>query len=209
MRVTGAQSRLACAACWRWPCAGARSGCSSARAAAYAGRCAGAGGARDQRHAESPSASATSKQCVTSVVQSERSATFVGEMTRDARHRCACRCASTCYERLRRTKRVPHDRLPRPRRVARSAAGRQGRITYLKQVTDLSAPAVYRAAVRFRWLNSKGRVIRDDRTLRTDRAASSRLARPVTSTPPAEAGTSTSATQQALARPPRRPRGSR
>jgi hypothetical protein len=30
---------------------------------------------------------------------------------------------------------------------------------YLKQVTNLSAPAFYRAAVRFRWLNAKGRLI--------------------------------------------------
>jgi hypothetical protein len=31
---------------------------------------------------------------------------------------------------------------------------------YLKQVTNLSAPAVYRAAVRFRWLNAKGKLIK-------------------------------------------------
>jgi hypothetical protein len=31
---------------------------------------------------------------------------------------------------------------------------------YIKQVTDLSAPAVYRAAVRFRWLNTKGKLIK-------------------------------------------------
>jgi hypothetical protein len=31
---------------------------------------------------------------------------------------------------------------------------------YIKQVTDLAAPAVYRAAVRFRWLTTKGKLIR-------------------------------------------------
>jgi hypothetical protein len=31
---------------------------------------------------------------------------------------------------------------------------------YLKQVSDLSAPARYRARVRFRWLSAAGRVIR-------------------------------------------------
>ena len=30
----------------------------------------------------------------------------------------------------------------------------------LKQVTNLSAPAVYRGAVRFRWLNAKGRLLK-------------------------------------------------
>ena len=30
---------------------------------------------------------------------------------------------------------------------------------YIKQVTNLSAPASYRATVRFRWLNAKGRLI--------------------------------------------------
>ncbi len=31
---------------------------------------------------------------------------------------------------------------------------------YLKQVTNLSAPADYRASVRFRWLSSRSRTIR-------------------------------------------------
>ncbi len=31
---------------------------------------------------------------------------------------------------------------------------------YVKQITDLSAPAVYRALVRFRWLGENGRVVR-------------------------------------------------
>ena len=31
---------------------------------------------------------------------------------------------------------------------------------YIKQVTDLSAPALYRAAARFRWLNGKGKLIK-------------------------------------------------
>ena len=35
---------------------------------------------------------------------------------------------------------------------------------YLKQVTNVSAPASYRGFVRFRWLDAKGRVIRASRT---------------------------------------------
>ena len=31
---------------------------------------------------------------------------------------------------------------------------------YLKQVTNVSAPAVYRGFVRFRWLNAKGHTIK-------------------------------------------------
>jgi hypothetical protein len=31
---------------------------------------------------------------------------------------------------------------------------------YLKQVSNLSAPAFYRAAVRFRWLNARGRLMK-------------------------------------------------
>jgi hypothetical protein len=31
---------------------------------------------------------------------------------------------------------------------------------YLKQVTNVSAPAVYRGLVRFRWLNAKGHTIK-------------------------------------------------
>jgi hypothetical protein len=32
--------------------------------------------------------------------------------------------------------------------------------TYIKQVTNLSAPAFYRGVVRFRWLNAKGHLIK-------------------------------------------------
>ena len=35
---------------------------------------------------------------------------------------------------------------------------------YLKQVTNLAAPAFYRGVVRFRWLNAKGKLIKAART---------------------------------------------
>lgn len=44
--------------------------------------------------------------------------------------------------------------------VWRAATGGVKVYRYIKQVTDLAAPAVYRAAIRFRWLNSRGRLIR-------------------------------------------------
>jgi hypothetical protein len=31
---------------------------------------------------------------------------------------------------------------------------------YVKQITDLSSPAVYRAVVRFRWVGERGRVVK-------------------------------------------------
>ena len=44
--------------------------------------------------------------------------------------------------------------------VWRSSAPGVKNYKYLKQVTNLAAPAYYRAAVRFRWLNAKGRLVK-------------------------------------------------
>ena len=56
---------------------------------------------------------------------------------------------------------------------------------YVKQVTNLSAPASYRALVRFRWLNDKGYVIKraERHTLECVQPASVRTA-PVTPAAP-------------------------
>jgi hypothetical protein len=102
--------------------------------------------------------SANVEGCVNSSVQAERSATFSGEMT-----------ASTGTGRM--SMRIElQERLPGEavfRTVAapglggwRSAAPGVKVYRYIKQVTDLAAPAVYRAAVRFRWLTTKGKLIR-------------------------------------------------
>jgi hypothetical protein len=56
---------------------------------------------------------------------------------------------------------------------------------YLKQVTNLSAPAFYRAAVRFRWLNARGRLMKAEE-LRTSRCE--QPAPPPTVTPPPATG---------------------
>ena len=105
-----------------------------------------------------PGFSATLEQCVTSANQAERSATFAGEMQ-----------AITGAAKLE----MKIDVLERmPREIAFHAVSAPGlgvwRIAapgvrsyrYLKEVTNLSAPALYRAAVHFRWLNGKGRLIR-------------------------------------------------
>ncbi len=44
--------------------------------------------------------------------------------------------------------------------VWRTAAPGVKTYRYLKEVTNLGAPAAYRAAVRFRWLNAKGKLIK-------------------------------------------------
>ena len=56
---------------------------------------------------------------------------------------------------------------------------------YLKQVTDLSAPARYRASVHFRWLNSHGATIH--RAARLTKACAEPAA------PPAATGAGTAA----------------
>jgi hypothetical protein len=65
--------------------------------------------------------------------------------------------------------------------VWRSASSGVKVYRYVKQVANLSAPANYRGAVRFRWLNAKGRVIRS-LSLRT----ASCLQPAIQPTPPAE-----------------------
>jgi hypothetical protein len=44
--------------------------------------------------------------------------------------------------------------------VWRTAASGVNTYKYLKEVTNLTAPASYRAVVRFRWLNPKGRLVK-------------------------------------------------
>jgi hypothetical protein len=34
--------------------------------------------------------------------------------------------------------------------------------THIQQVTDLSVPALYRGAIHFRWLNSKGKLVKSE-----------------------------------------------
>ncbi len=149
----------------------ALAGCSlaasiAAQAPLAASAAAPAGGAA--KDAAAPTVSATLAQCVTSVVQGERSATFAGEM-------------SVVPGTARMAMRIDlEERLPREAAFHAVVAPGVGtwrtsetkvKVTvfkYLKQVTDLSAPARYRASVHFRWLNAHGVIIR--RASRTTRA---------------------------------------
>lgn len=105
-----------------------------------------------------PLAAATLEGCQTAAVQAERSATFVGEMTAvPGTSRMLMRIdilersgAETSF----RTVAYPglNDWL-------RAAPGVK---TYknLDRVTDLAAPAEYRASIRFRWLGAHGRLLK-------------------------------------------------
>ncbi len=115
-----------------------------------------------------PPVSATLEQCVTSDIPSERSATFAGEMA-------AIPGAVKLEMRIEVLERLPQEALFHTvtspgLSVWRTAAPGVKTYRYLKEVTNLSAPAFYKAAVRFRWLNAKGKLIRTAE-LRTPRCA--------------------------------------
>jgi hypothetical protein len=102
--------------------------------------------------------SAALEQCVTSLTQAERSATFLGEMT-------ATPGTGRMSMRIELQERLPGETAFRNVAapglgVWRAAAPGVKVYRYIKQVTNLSAPASYRAAVRFRWLNGKGKLIK-------------------------------------------------
>jgi hypothetical protein len=100
---------------------------------------------------------ATLEQCVTAVSQAERSATFAGEMTTIAG-------SARMQMRIDVLERMPGEALFHTVSAPglggwRGSAPGVKVYRYLKQVTNLSAPAFYRGAVRFRWLNARGRLI--------------------------------------------------
>jgi hypothetical protein len=125
-----------------------------------------------------PTATATLTECETAVEPAERSATFSGEMA-------TLPGATKMEMRIDVLQRLPSEEAFRAvvapgLGVWRSAAPGVKSFKYLKQVTNLAAPAVYRAAIRFRWLNAKGKLMKS-LELRTPRCAE--LARATTETP--------------------------
>ena len=108
--------------------------------------------------AAQPGVSATLEQCQTALAQTERSATFAGEMA-------GIPGTARMQMRIDVEERLPDDTrfhtVHAPGLgVWRSSAPAVKSYKYLKQVTNLSAPAYYRAAVRFRWLNADERLIK-------------------------------------------------
>ena len=130
-----------------------------------------------------PTISAQLEQCVTSSEQAERSATFSGEMTAIAG---TARMAVRIDVQERTPEEVSFHTIAAPGlSVWRSSDQKVKVYKYLKQVTNLSSPASYRAVVRFRWVNGRGRVIKH-----TERLTSRCLqpASPPVPAPPAPEG---------------------
>ncbi len=112
-------------------------------------------------------ASATLQQCATATIpQTERSATFAGEMT-------AIPGTVRMEMRIDLQERGPEEALYRTVSapglgVWHSSTAGVKAFTHIQQVTNLSAPALYRGVVRFRWVGAKGRLIKAEE-LRTTR----------------------------------------
>jgi hypothetical protein len=116
------------------------------------------GGATPPALPSSGGFSATVEGCLSSPVQSERSATFGGEMT-------AVSGTLKMSMRIEVQERLPGEAEFHAVSVPgldtwRSSDEKVKVYKYLKQVTNLSAPASYRAVVQFRWLSAKGRLIK-------------------------------------------------
>jgi hypothetical protein len=126
--------------------------------------------------------SVTLEQCVSSSVQAERSATFVAQMVATApTQKMAMKI--NLEERLRNE--------PESHVVPASGFGvwRPSEpgvkiYKYVKQVTNLTAPVVYRVAVKFRWVGDKGKVIKRA-DLHSSRCFQPTLTTPVSSAPAA------------------------
>jgi hypothetical protein len=96
--------------------------------------------------------------CVNAQQADERAATFSGEMT-------ATPGTTRMSIRIELQQRLPgeatfHAVSAPGLGVWRASAPGVKVYRYIKQVTNLAAPAQYRAAVRFHWLNARGRLIR-------------------------------------------------
>ncbi len=105
-----------------------------------------------------PAVSATLEECVTALVQAERAVTFAGEMT-------AIPGTARMSMRFDVEQRIPgeasfHAVSAPGLGVWRAADAKVKTYRYLKQVTYLASPAVYRALVHFRWMSAKGHVIK-------------------------------------------------
>jgi hypothetical protein len=98
------------------------------------------------------------EQCVTSTVQLERSATFTAQMTATSTtQKMGMRIE--LQQRMRGESEF-HTILAPGFGVWRASEPGVKIYKYVKQVTNLTAPAAYRAIVHFRWLGDKGHVLK-------------------------------------------------
>lgn len=139
-------------------------------------------------------ASATLQQCATATIpQTERAATFAGEMT-------AITGTARMEIRIELEERGPEELLfhmvsASGLGVWHSSGSGVKIFAHIQQVTNLSAPALYRGALRFRWLNDKNRPIKSEElhTARCEQPASSATSTtPTGTTPTSTSPTSTS-----------------
>ena len=110
-----------------------------------------------------PATSAVLEECVTAGSAAERSATFAGEMASLA-GAARMQIRIDVLERLPGETRFHSVTGPGVGVWLGSSPGVKA-YRYLRQVTNLSAPASYRGGVHFRWLNAKGRVLRSEELL--------------------------------------------
>jgi hypothetical protein len=129
------------------------------------------------------SASASLVQCVTAPLAAERSATFAGEMTAiPGTARMSMRIE--VLERLQ-SETSFHAVVAPGLGVWRTSEPHVRTYKYLKEVANLSAPAVYRAAIVFRWQGSHGHVLRrSERITRTCKQPEPSSGSGETTTPP-------------------------
>jgi hypothetical protein len=105
-----------------------------------------------------PVVSGTLEQCVSTGEQADRSATFSGEMT-------AVAGTARMAMRIEVQERMPGEALFHAVNAPGLGVWRGSQpgvkiYKYVKQVTNLSSPALYRALIRFHWLNGRGYVTR-------------------------------------------------
>jgi hypothetical protein len=103
-------------------------------------------------------ATATLEHCLTASQQSERSVSIVAEMNAIPR-------TARMAMRIEIQERLPEASLFHTVKAPGLGVWREtdrvvSSYKYLNKVTNLSAPAVYRAAVRFRWLDGNGHLIK-------------------------------------------------
>jgi hypothetical protein len=159
---------------------------SVSQAVADAGATAGAGAGQTAPSTGKASASATLQQCATATIpQTERSATFAGEMSAipgTARMQIRIELEERALGES-----MYHTVTATGLGVWHSSAAGVKIFAHIQQVTNLSAPAVYRGAVRFRWLNAKGHPIK------TQELRTARCEQPATQSPAAGSGPTSAA----------------
>jgi hypothetical protein len=122
------------------------------------------------------------EQCVTSTVQAERSATFTAQMAATATTQ---KMAMKIELQQRLHGESEFHTLAAPGfGVWRTSEPGVEIYKYVKQITNLDAPAAYRVLVRFRWLDERGHVLKHDE-LHSSRCLQPTLSGQVVQTPPA------------------------